>query len=156
MKTKINLNEEVLEVDVIKQTASFVLFELEGKQYSVNLNKTDDYKMNLSFDGNDKKVVVARPYFVVDGQDFALSPFKRTRRKSKVHGSGQMTSPMPGKILKVFVKEGDQVEVGAPILIMEAMKMEHTIKANKDGKIEKILFKEGDQVTGGVELVKIC
>jgi 3-methylcrotonyl-CoA carboxylase alpha subunit len=63
---------------------------------------------------------------------------------------------MPGKILKILVKEGQVVEAGTPILVMEAMKMEHTIKASKAGKIEKIHFKEGEQVAGGVELVKLC
>jgi 3-methylcrotonyl-CoA carboxylase alpha subunit len=63
---------------------------------------------------------------------------------------------MPGKILKLLVKVGEDVVPGTPILVMEAMKMEHTIKASKAGKIEKIHFKEGDQVAGGVELVKLC
>jgi 3-methylcrotonyl-CoA carboxylase alpha subunit len=63
---------------------------------------------------------------------------------------------MPGKILKILVTIGQDVVIGTPILVMEAMKMEHTIKASKSGKIEKIFFKEGDQVSGGVELVKLC
>jgi 3-methylcrotonyl-CoA carboxylase alpha subunit len=54
------------------------------------------------------------------------------------------------------VKVGQDVVAGTPILVMEAMKMEHTIKASKAGKIEKIYFLEGDQVAGGVELVKLC
>ena len=60
------------------------------------------------------------------------------------------------KILKIFIKEGSEVEPGTPILVMEAMKMEHTIKASKKGVVEKIHYKEGDQVQGGVELVKLC
>lgn len=156
MKKQISLNEEVLDVEVIKQTPSFVLFELEGQQYSVNLNKVDDYKMNLSFNNKNSAVVVAAPYFVADGQEFVVTNYRKSRSKNKAVAHGQMISPMPGKILKILVKEGEDVELGASILIMEAMKMEHTIKANKKGKIEKILFKEGDQVSGGVELVKIC
>jgi biotin carboxyl carrier protein len=68
---------------------------------------------------------------------------------------GQMKSPMPGKILKILVKVGDEVKAGTPILVMEAMKMEHTIKASKAGTILQIHFKEGDQVAGGVELVNV-
>lgn len=156
MKKQINLNDEMIDVEVINQTASFVLFELEGEQYSINLNKTEDYKVNLSYNGHNKSVVVTQPYFVANGKEFAITAYKKGRAKAKGTGHGQMTSPMPGKILKIMVKVGDKVEIGTPILIMEAMKMEHTIRASKDGEIEKILFNEGDQVTGGVELVKLC
>lgn len=156
MKKQIQINDELVDIDVISQTASFVLFEMNGEQYSVNLNHTDDYKMNLSYDGQNKTVVVAAPFYVNNGREFAVSAYKKGRSKSKAVDHGQMISPMPGKILKVLVSEGSEVDAGTPVLIMEAMKMEHTIKANKKGKIEKILFKEGDQVQGGVELVKLC
>jgi 3-methylcrotonyl-CoA carboxylase alpha subunit len=81
---------------------------------------------------------------------------RKNRSKSKGKDVGEMKSPMPGKILKILVSTGAEVEIGTPILVMEAMKMEHTIKASKKGVVEKILFKEGDQVQGGVELVKLC
>jgi 3-methylcrotonyl-CoA carboxylase alpha subunit len=67
-----------------------------------------------------------------------------------------MISPMPGKILKILKNVGDEVTKGTGLIVMEAMKMEHTIKASKDGKIEKIFCKEGDQVKAQVELVKLC
>lgn len=156
MKKQINLNDEMIDVEVINQTASFVLFEVEGEQYSINLNKVEDYKVNLSYNGSNKSVVVAGPYFVANGKEFAIASKRKGRNISKISNLGQMTSPMPGKILKIMVKVGDKVEIGKPILIMEAMKMEHTIKANKDGVIDEIFYKEGDQVTGGVELVKLC
>jgi 3-methylcrotonyl-CoA carboxylase alpha subunit len=67
-----------------------------------------------------------------------------------------MISPMPGKILKIFVELGAEVVAGTPLLVMEAMKMEHTIKAAKTGVIAKIHFQENAQVAAGVELVTIC
>ena len=68
---------------------------------------------------------------------------------------GSLTSPMPGKIFQVIQSEGASVKKGDPIMIMEAMKMEHPIKANKDGVIKKIMYQTGDQVNAGVQLVEI-
>ena len=63
-----------------------------------------------------------------------------------------MVSPMPGKILKLFIAQGMRVKKGDALLVMEAMKMEHTIKAIENGVVKKILYCEGDQVEGGVDL----
>ena len=70
------------------------------------------------------------------------------------HGGG-LTAPMPGKIISISVKAGDTVEKGQPLLVMEAMKMEHTISAPGDGKVEEVFYGVGDQVTEGAELVSI-
>jgi 3-methylcrotonyl-CoA carboxylase alpha subunit len=67
--------------------------------------------------------------------------------------SGHLTAPMPGKILKVLVEEGQEVARGAPLVVMEAMKMEHTIAAPADGCVAKIAFRAGDQVSEGAELL---
>ncbi|WP_116791576.1 acetyl/propionyl/methylcrotonyl-CoA carboxylase subunit alpha [Achromobacter dolens] len=70
------------------------------------------------------------------------------------HGGG-LTAPMPGKIISIAVKAGDNVAKGQPLLVMEAMKMEHTISAPADGKVEELFYAVGDQVTEGAELVSI-
>ena len=62
---------------------------------------------------------------------------------------------MPGKIFKILKNEGDQVNKGETILILEAMKMEHPIKSDKDGVIKKIYFKLNEQVSGHVPLALI-
>ena len=62
---------------------------------------------------------------------------------------------MPGKIISIAVKAGDTVEKGQPLLVMEAMKMEHTISAPADGKVAEVFYAIGDQVTEGAELVAI-
>ena len=60
---------------------------------------------------------------------------------------------MNGTMVSVLVKAGDIVTKGQPLLIMEAMKMEHTIKAPNDGTINEIFFEAGDMVDGGAELL---
>ncbi|ACJ16392.1 oxaloacetate decarboxylase, alpha subunit [Thermococcus onnurineus NA1] len=70
-------------------------------------------------------------------------------------GEGVVTAPMPGKILRILVKEGDQVKTGQGLLILEAMKMENEIPAPKDGTIKKILIKEGQTVDTGQPLIEL-
>ena len=66
---------------------------------------------------------------------------------------GRLTAPMPGKVVAVLVSQGQQVKKGEPLVIMEAMKMEHTIAAPHDGLVEEILYAVGDQVTDGAPLL---
>ncbi|MGY8669464.1 MAG: acetyl-CoA carboxylase biotin carboxyl carrier protein subunit [Candidatus Poseidoniales archaeon] len=68
---------------------------------------------------------------------------------------GGLTAPMPGKVLEVLVKTGQNVTEGQALLVLEAMKMEHRILAPKDGEITAIHFNTGDQVTGGALLLDL-
>ena len=65
------------------------------------------------------------------------------------HGPKKLTAPMPGKIVRVLVRQGDEVETGAGVLVVEAMKMQNEIKSPKKGMIQKILVSEGAAVNAG-------
>jgi 3-methylcrotonyl-CoA carboxylase alpha subunit len=66
---------------------------------------------------------------------------------------GGLAAPMPGKVIAVLVAPGAKVEKGAPLVILEAMKMEHTIMAPAAGTVKEVLFQAGEQVTEGAELI---
>lgn len=68
-------------------------------------------------------------------------------------GHGRLTAPMPGKVIAILVEEGATVSKGQPVIVLEAMKMEHTLKAPADGKVTHLRYQIGDQVSEGVELV---
>ncbi len=68
---------------------------------------------------------------------------------------GSLTAPMPGKVIKLLVGAGAKVSKGQPLLILEAMKMEHTITAPTDGIVKEIRFGEGEQVVEGAQLISI-
>ena len=68
---------------------------------------------------------------------------------------GHLTAPMSGAIVAVLVKPGDAVARGAPLLILEAMKMEHTIAAPTAGIVSAIHFRQGDQVSEGADLIDV-
>ncbi len=80
---------------------------------------------------------------------------RRGKSSSKDVKSNLIYAPMPGKITKLFKNLGDAVAVGESVLVMEAMKMEYTLKANMAGVIKKISFKENDQVNLGALIAEI-
>jgi 3-methylcrotonyl-CoA carboxylase alpha subunit len=69
------------------------------------------------------------------------------------HGEGRLTAPMPGKVIAVLVEPGTVVEKGTPLIVMEAMKMEHTIGAPAAGVVSEVLYAVGDQVADGAQLL---
>jgi 3-methylcrotonyl-CoA carboxylase alpha subunit len=69
--------------------------------------------------------------------------------------AGGLTAPMPGKVIALLAEPGKKVEKGAPLLVLEAMKMEHTIKAPRAGVVKAFRFEPGEQVSEGAELVEL-
>jgi 3-methylcrotonyl-CoA carboxylase alpha subunit len=69
--------------------------------------------------------------------------------------TGLLTAPMPGRIIKVMAQPGRKVAKGEPLLILEAMKMEHTITAPADGVVKELHYAAGDQVLEGAELIRL-
>jgi 3-methylcrotonyl-CoA carboxylase alpha subunit len=67
--------------------------------------------------------------------------------------AGELAAPMPGKIVAILVEAGERVEKGATLLILEAMKMEHTIRAPARGRVGRIHHRIGEQVAEGAELI---
>ncbi len=73
----------------------------------------------------------------------------------EVQENGNLTAPMPGRIVSVLAPAGSRVEKGTPLIVMEAMKMEHTILAPNAGNVQEVLFSVGDSVTEGAQLVRL-
>jgi biotin carboxyl carrier protein len=73
------------------------------------------------------------------------------RRHGHVEAEGrqQILAPMPGKVVRLLVKAGDEVKAGQGLLVVEAMKMQNEVRSPKTGKVERLLAKEGQPVTAG-------
>ncbi|WP_425265925.1 acetyl-CoA carboxylase biotin carboxyl carrier protein subunit [Chromobacterium haemolyticum] len=71
----------------------------------------------------------------------------------EVHGETHLKAPMPGRIVALLAATGTKLNKGDPLLILEAMKMEHTIPAPADGVVKAFYFGTGEQVNDGDELV---
>ena len=89
-----------------------------------------------------------------DVYEFTLDTGERAEGEAAA-GDGAILSPMPGKIVSVAAKAGAKLKKGDPILVLEAMKMEHTLTAPFDGKLAELNAKPGAQVSEGVLLAKL-
>ena len=85
----------------------------------------------------------------------ASTPTTATQVKTTHESANTITSPLPGLILEISVKEGDSVKAGQTVLVMESMKMENQIQAPYDGVVKKILVKNGDNILEGENLLEI-
>lgn len=153
------INGQEIKVQDYKNTGESVSFELNGKDYFYMLISRDGAELILD-NGGRFKAAVSSPnregdsMVIANGKEAIGSLSGKKMKKAGAH-SGGLTSPMPGKIFKVLKDIGSEVKKGEAILILEAMKMEHSIRSDKDGKVKKINFKVGELVQGGVTLAEV-
>jgi propionyl-CoA carboxylase alpha chain len=88
----------------------------------------------------------ARVWVLSEGLLFAFVEQPRFDEPGSRIVAGGLVAPMPGKVVKVLVTEGQPVEAGAPLVVLEAMKMEHTVRASAAGVVRAIHVAVGDQV----------
>lgn len=111
------------------------------------------YLMDLVADGTDYTVYTRGSHRVVSILDDERILRDSLMGGRSLGGQENLKAGMPGKIVKVFVKPGDVVKSGEPLVIMEAMKMENEMKASEDVIIEKIHAEEGVNVESGALLI---
>jgi biotin carboxyl carrier protein len=151
---------------------------INGKNYRLDLNRADG-RWSCRLDGREVEVdaVLARPdvlslrigdrvyevkcehvagetHLWVGSVRFAAEVRDPRSLRGRVravddHGPRKLTAPMPGKIVRVLVRQGDEVEAGAGMLVVEAMKMQNEIKSPKKGTVHRILVDEGAAVNAG-------
>jgi acetyl-CoA/propionyl-CoA carboxylase biotin carboxyl carrier protein len=118
-----------------------------------------DYVVEVSGRKFDVKVIGPPPVggvAVAAGANGAAAPKKRgERKKSAGGGADELVSPLQGNMWKVLVKQGDTVEEGQLLCIIEAMKMENEITAHKAGVIETLSIKEGEPIQSGAQIAVI-
>ncbi|WP_332692770.1 acetyl/propionyl/methylcrotonyl-CoA carboxylase subunit alpha [Devosia sp.] len=121
------------------------------RQYQVRVRLgTSDASASVVIEGENVHVFANGAVQVLQVHDAVA----HAQEDSNEHEGG-LTAPMPGKIISISVRAGDKVKSGDALLVMEAMKMEHTIHAPSDGTVEELFFDVGDQVSDGAELIAI-
>jgi biotin carboxyl carrier protein len=132
-------------------------FTIRGNEYEVHINSFEDNIAEVDVNGSIYQVELAEQVKTTKTPKLVRSkPVVTEESKPKpVSGLSKVEAPLPGTIFKINAKEGDEVKKGQVLLIMEAMKMENNVLAEKDGKISKINVAEGDSVLQGDVLVEI-
>jgi 3-methylcrotonyl-CoA carboxylase alpha subunit len=93
----------------------------------------------------------------IDGESWLLVEIDPlAARQGEDPAGGRLTAPMPGRVTRLLVEAGSTVRRGQPLMVIEAMKMEHTIIAPADGKVERVRFAVGDMVEEGAELITLA
>jgi 3-methylcrotonyl-CoA carboxylase alpha subunit len=120
---------------------------LADGQLSIHL---DDqvFKARAVRAGDDWHVFVA-------GEQRTLTLKDALAREESTARAGSLAAPMPGRVVQVMSRAGEAVKKGQALLILEAMKMEHTITAPADGVVKEIHFAAGEQVLEGMELITL-
>jgi biotin carboxyl carrier protein len=160
MDKAFTINGKEVKVQDFKHTHDTVTFTYESKNYFYSLIGRDGHEMILDDKGGRFKAAVGSTskdgdtMVIARGKEAVLSDAGKKMKKAGAHAGG-LTSPMPGKIFKILKEAGAEVKKGEAILILEAMKMEHSIRSDKDGKVKKIFFQVGQLVQGGVLLAEV-
>lgn len=153
------LNGQEVKVQDYKATPESVSFSYKGKNYYYMLVTRNDHEMILDHGGRFRAAVSSSNkdgefMIMANGREATGALSSRKLKKSGDQGKG-LNSPMPGKIFKILKEAGTSVKKGEPIMILEAMKMEHSIKSDKDGVVKKINYQVGELVQGGVTLLEV-
>jgi len=132
---------------------------INGNEYAVAITDIDDAIAEVEVNGTPFKVEIARPAKSKPVSAIKVNkPAQVEANISRPASSGTETvisSPLPGVILEVVVKDGDVVKRGQKLMVLEAMKMENAIEATTDGKIISIKANKGDSVLEGAPLIII-
>lgn len=99
--------------------------------------------------------VESRRFVRVGSMDFVLERTTPARARGSRAPESRLESPMPGVVSRVLVGPGDEVRKGQPLVAVEAMKMEHLIRAPRDGRVAELRVRAGEMVGGGVPLVEL-
>ncbi len=131
---------------------------LDGRRVAFEAVERDGRLVGIRIGGREHAVVAAadgsRIFVWCDGVAWTFDRASGTRAAASKDPGGDLTSPMPGRVRRVLVAEGQSVGRGDVLLVLEAMKMEHAIRAPRDGAV-RLRVAEGDLVDAGVELAEV-
>jgi len=131
---------------------------VDGVPLEVTVEPVDADRMRLVTDQGETiaelSVSGTRRFVRLGAMDFVLDRESASRSRGRAQ-TGGLESPMPGVVTRVMAAPGDTVRKGQPLLAIEAMKMEHLIRAPADGRVRAIRARAGEMVNGGVPLVEM-
>jgi biotin carboxyl carrier protein len=127
-----------LDADAVEVSPGVYSILLHGESFEVRIEKVGSELRAMAL-GREYKITIRDP-----------REWKRNRGgATEAEGRQQVTAPMPGKVVRILVATGDQVQAGQGLMVVEAMKMQNEIRTPKSGKIERLSVTEGQTVNAG-------
>lgn len=166
MNYEIKLNDEVKPIKLLNRDGNIAEVQIGEKKYILDIIEVEKGIYSVLYNGvsyniellsNKEKNYHATTLYnsfdieVIDPE----TRYKNSRKGSEDDDHAYISTPMPGKVVKILVKEGDKVKGGDTVIIVSAMKMESEYKVVKDRTITKILVKEGDNIDGDQPLIML-
>lgn len=164
MLLEFNFEDQKKDLELISHKDNLFLFKDHEKDYSIRLIWINNNELQILYDNKITNFIISENENGISSISTLGHTFKIERtdiiNNKKVYDSGSgdsaegnLISPMPGKVIKVNVEEGDEVSRGSILLVVEAMKMENNITSIKDTVVEKVNVKVGDMVDSSTQLV---
>jgi 3-methylcrotonyl-CoA carboxylase alpha subunit len=156
--------QDAYQVDLTRQGEQwhFSHAQSQALTWHAQMQAQGRYELRIRLDACETRGIVVltsgHAHVFIDGCVYVLrihDPLLHSLDASSEHPAG-LAAPMPGKIIAISVAAGDTVSRGDTLLVMEAMKMEHTIQASGNGVVQELFFAPGDQVDEGQELIAIA
>ena len=165
MKVEAIINKRKAEIELISKVQNHYKIKVNNKTFDFDIITIGNGSYSIIYNNNSWDLEAAKSsgfntYTVYKfGQSFkveiedALSKYKKNKDLGLQADNNNIIAPMPGKIVKVLVTEGQKVKIGDTILIISAMKMESEYKVKQDSTVQDILVSEGDTIEGHQPLV---
>jgi biotin carboxyl carrier protein len=149
-----------IDAEVISRDRSTIRVRIGDRELVAELTPNADGGGILTIDGRRYPIFGARRnesiLVSVGPASFEFKPSEElSRRRVRGLAAAEVTAPMPGKVLKVLVRDGDLVEAGQPLVVIEAMKMETTLAAESAAIVKHVRVEEGQTVDHGVVLIEL-
>jgi biotin carboxyl carrier protein len=161
---EVGINGKTFRVDLVRNGDGWSC-KLDGQDVPVNVAATQNGTLSLLIEGKSyevkQEVISAETNVVVDNQRFAAivrDPRSLQSRKatdSGGQGPKKIKAPMPGKVVRIMVSVGAEVEAGQAVIVIEAMKMQNELKSPKKGVLKKLSVAEGAAVEAGQALAEV-
>ena len=167
MSLEIKLDDRTANISFLEKDGAKMKIDIDGEKYDVDVVMVKEgvysiihngisYNVELIENKSSKKYIVNTLYTTYDIEIIdAESKYLKRKKQDDSLDNGFISSPMPGKIVKIPVKTGDKVKAGDTVIIVSAMKMENEYKVKKDRIIKDILVKVGDTIVEDQPLVII-
>jgi len=143
---KVSLDGHPVDADVILAAPNAVSVILNGTAFEIHIAPSLDGTYKLQTGPHEFQAEVRDPRVWRGRKQGAL----------EAEGRQQILAPMPGKVIRLLVKVGDEVDAGQGLVVVEAMKMQNEIRSPKKGKVERLQAKEGQAVNAGDVLCVVC